>query len=316
MSAPRGAGHEAGIPVLPEGVTVFERGWLSANNILLVDADACALIDSGYVTHAAQTLTLVREALGPRPLDLLLNTHLHSDHCGGNAALQQAYPALRTLIPPGLAQQVAHWDAQALSYTPTGQQCPRFGFDALLRPGTEFRLAASEWQVHAAPGHDPHSVILFEPASRTLISADAVWQNGFGVVFPELEGMDAFGEVGATLDLIAALRPRTVIPGHGPVFAGAESALDAARRRLESFLRSPLRHAQHAAKVLIKFKLLEWQRISLEELAAWARTTPYLSLLHARYFGDLPLEQWIRQVGEDLVRAGVARIEEGEMVNA
>lgn len=316
MSGPRGVGQETGMPVLPEGVTVFERGWLSANNVLLADADACALVDSGYVTHADQTLALVREALGPRPLDLLLNTHLHSDHCGGNAALQQAYPALRTLIPPGLAHQVAQWDAQALSYIPTGQQCPRFGFDALLRPGSELQLATSQWQVHAAPGHDPHSVILFEPASRTLISADALWQNGFGVVFPELEGEDAFNEVGATLDLIAGLRPRTVIPGHGPVFAGVDSALDAARRRLDSFLASPLRHAQHAARVLLKFKLLEWQRISLATLMAWAQATPYLGLLHARHFGDLALEEWLRQLGEDLVRAGAARIEGGDMVNA
>ncbi|WP_137896479.1 MBL fold metallo-hydrolase [Ramlibacter sp. 2FC] len=316
MSALRETGHQAGDAVLPAGVTVFERGWLSSNSILLVEARTCALVDSGYVTHAPQTLSLVQQALGPRPLDLLLNTHLHSDHCGGNAALQQAYPGLRTHIPPGLAPQVAQWDDEALSYTPTGQQCPRFRFDALLQPGTEMRLAGQAWQVHAAPGHDPHSVILFEPDTRTLISADALWQNGFGVVFPELEGMDAFDEVGATLDLIAALRPSTVIPGHGAVFTGVEPALEAARRRLDSFLCSPLRHAQHAAKVLIKFKLLEWQRIPRQALANWAGDTRYLGLLHRRYFGDMPLAQWIEQISEDLVRAGVARMEDGELVNA
>lgn len=316
MSARASVRGEPAAPALPQGVTVFERGWLSANNILLADTQTCALVDSGYVTHSEQTLTLVRDLLGPRPLDLLLNTHLHSDHCGGNAALQQAYPALCTLIPPGLARQVADWDAQALSYTPTGQQCPRFAYDALLKPGSELRLAASRWQVHAAPGHDPHSVILFEPASRTLISADALWQNGFGVVFPELEGQDAFDEVGATLDLIAGLRPRTVIPGHGPVFAGVAGALDAAHRRLDSFMASPRRHAQHAAKVLLKFKLLEWQRIALPALMHWVGSTSYLGLLHARYFGDSSLEQWVGQLGEELARAGAARIEKGEMLNA
>jgi glyoxylase-like metal-dependent hydrolase (beta-lactamase superfamily II) len=44
-------------------------------------------------------------------------------------------------------------------------------------------------------GHDPHSVILFEPVSRVLISADALWERGFGVIFPELEGVEAFDEV-------------------------------------------------------------------------------------------------------------------------
>ena len=78
-----------------------------ANNILFHGQRQTALVDSGYCTHAEQTLALIREALGGRPLDLLLNTHLHSDHCGGNAALQSAYPDVETLIPPGLAAACA-----------------------------------------------------------------------------------------------------------------------------------------------------------------------------------------------------------------
>ena len=205
-------------PPLPPGIKVFERGWLSSNNILIFGPESCALIDSGYVTHAAQTLALVTTALHASTLDVLVNTHLHSDHCGGNAALQNAYPALITHIPPGLARHVRHWDAQALTYTPTGQSCPPFRFDALLVPGSEIGLGDQQWQVHAAPGHDPHSVILFEPASRVLISADALWQRGFGVVFPELEGVDAFDEVGKTIDLIESLATRLVIPGNGGAF--------------------------------------------------------------------------------------------------
>jgi len=30
--------------------------------------------------------------------------------------------------------------------------------------------------------------MLFEPDRRILISADALWQNGFGAIFPEIEG--------------------------------------------------------------------------------------------------------------------------------
>ncbi|MCQ9958297.1 hypothetical protein L6B39_14330, partial [Staphylococcus aureus] len=71
--------------------------------------------------------------------------------------------------------------------------------------------------------------ILFEPASRTLISADALWENGFGVVFPEIEGLQAFEEVAATLDVIEALAPLTIVPGHGGVFTGGAAALDTAR---------------------------------------------------------------------------------------
>ena len=54
--------------MLPAGVQVFERDWLSSNNILLTDADSATLIDSGYATHAAQTLALIDRALRWREL--------------------------------------------------------------------------------------------------------------------------------------------------------------------------------------------------------------------------------------------------------
>lgn len=292
---------------LPLGVTVLERGWLSSNNILIQGTAGTALIDSGYCTHAAQTLALVQAALQGRGLDVLINSHLHSDHCGGNAALQAAYPAVHTLIPPGQAQHVRDWDPYALSYTPTGQDCPRFQFDDVLQPGTtDMHLGNAQWQVHAAPGHDTHSVILFEPASRCLISADALWQRGFGVVFPELDGADAFDEVAATLDVIEALHPRTVIPGHGAPFADVSQALSVARGRLADFVASPRKHLQYAAKVMLKFKLLQTQSMTHEALLAWAQGTPYLARLFECQFADLPFAQGLDALLSELVRSGAA----------
>lgn len=300
----------------PGGMHVFERGWLSSNNILFMDGEESSLVDSGYCTHSAQTLSLVEAALGGRSLGFLVNTHLHSDHCGGNAALQARYPDMKTLIPPGHAQQVAQWDPVALTYQPTGQLCPRFGFDQTLQPGTQVRFGASDWQVHAASGHDPHSLVFFEPAERVLISADALWENGFGVVFPELEGLDAFAEVAATLDMIESLAPKTVIPGHGRVFAYTPEVLARARQRLDAFVSNPAKHAHHAAKVLLKFKLLETQRQSFDEFAQWAARTPYFMLLNERFFGSIPVRPWIEQLCQELVSAGAARREGAYLLNA
>ena len=300
--------------LLPREITVFERGWLSANNILFIGSRDTALVDTGYCSHAQQTVELVRIALEGRPLDRVLNTHLHSDHCGGNAALQRAWPALRTAIPPGQASHVRHWDPYALSYTPTGQECPQFRFDTLLEPGSCVLLGDKPWQVHAAPGHDPHSVVLFEPQGRVLISADALWENGFGVVFPELEGDDAFAEVAATLDVIEKLSPQVVIPGHGPVFADAPRAIDGARRRLDGFVRNPGKHALYAAKVLLKYKLLEWQQISMTDLTNWAQATPYFGMLRHSHFGDQPEDAWLQGLADDLVRSGAA-LRQGEMLH-
>ncbi len=301
---------------LPQGVSVLERGWLSSNNVLISGSNSTALIDSGYCTHSAQTLLLVEAGLQGRDLDVLLNTHLHSDHCGGNADLQARYPQLQTLIPPGEAPLVKDWDEAALSYQATGQNCPRFRFDATLQPGTELPLGDWLWQVHAAPGHDTHSVILFEPVSRLLVSADALWERGFGVVFPELDGDDAFDAVGQTLDLIESLQPTLVIPGHGAPFTDVEAALVRARQRLEGFTSHPARHLQHAAKVLLKFKLLEWQSVSLPALQAWAVATPYVHRLIASQYPAHTPAQAVDALVQDLVRAGAATLQGDQLHNA
>lgn len=307
--------------LLPDGIRVFERGWLSANNILFDGPDGTALVDSGYVAHAAQTLALVEHALGGRALQRLLNTHLHSDHCGGNAALQARYPHLATLIPPGQADAVRTWDEERLSYRATGQRCARFRVDGLLAPGGTVSLGGRPWQIHAAPGHDPDAVLLFEPRERLLISGDALWQHGFGVVFPELEGEPAFAEVGATLDLIERLAPRVVIPGHGAPFgdpapaddarpaAAIAAALATARQRLAQFQADPQRHRRYGLKVLLKFKLLEWQRQSLAQVHGWARGVPYLVRLHARHGGGLPFDGWLDTLIDELCAGGAARRE-------
>lgn len=299
------------------GIHVFERGWLSSNNILMVGAGDATVVDTGYATHADLTVGLLRRALGERPLHRILNTHLHSDHCGGNAALKAAWPMARIAIPPGLATAVAQWDAISLSHEPTGQQCPRFHADAVLQPGDTLNVGGLDWQLHAAPGHDHHAVILFQAGHRILLSADALWANGFGVVFPELDGESGFTEVEDTLNLIASLAPEVVIPGHGAAFGGAaaiDEALKRARSRLEQFQKDPARHRQHALKVLIKFKLLEWQQCHRDQLWSWFGTSDYFQRI-ARQDFEAPMSQVLDKLVADLVRSGALAIEGGYVLN-
>jgi glyoxylase-like metal-dependent hydrolase (beta-lactamase superfamily II) len=298
---------------LPATMRLLQRGWLSSNNIVFLGREQTALVDSGYATHAPQTLALVAHLLQGRRLDLLLNTHAHSDHCGGNAALQQAY-GCRTLIPAGEAPAVRDWDEDALSFLATGQQCPRFAFDATIAPGDTLMLGDLEWQVLGAPGHDPHSVILYCPAERLLISADALWENGFGVIFPELEGKSGFSEARATLEQIARLDVRLVLPGHGAPFTGVAGALERAFTRLDYLAADPARNARHGVKVLVKFRLLERRRVALSELRSWMREVPLLVVSNRAHLqmDEDELADW---TAAQLVKAGAAAIEGGMLVD-
>lgn len=298
------------------GLQVFERGWLSSNNVLFTGSDShpSTLVDSGYCTHAAQTVSLVRRALGTRPLSRVLNTHLHSDHCGGNHALQAEF-GCSIAVPVGEAIKVDEWNEDALTYRGTGQHCPKFIRTESIQAGAEVRCGVRTWQAIASPGHDPESIVLYEPDLQLLISADALWENGFGVVFPELEGASAFDDVRTTLDLLSTLPIRWVIPGHGKPFQGAAEAIGRAHRRLDGFIADPSRHAEHAAKVLIKFHLLEVQRVPLAGLMKWLSATPCLRQTHQLYFGTRAFSSWCELLLVELAGSGAISLDNGLATN-
>ena len=292
---------------------VFERGWLSSNNILFTGGHETALVDSGYLTHARQTVALVEHALQGRSLDRLINTHLHSDHCGGNAALQDRY-GCRTTIPASEADKVCEWDEESLSFAATGQQCARFGFDDTISAGDRLRLGDIAWHVLGAPGHDPHSLILYAPDERILISADALWENGFGVIFPELDGESGFAETRATLELIATLDIGLVIPGHGAPFEDVAGALGRAFSRIDYLRADPAKNAQNAVKVLLKFLLLERQCIALADVPRLLSEIRLFAAANERYLHQ-PAPELAQWAVAQLVRARAAKIDAGMLVN-
>ncbi len=292
---------------LPPGMAVLERGWLSSNNVVFTQGDAHAVVDTGYRNHVPQTLALIDQALGGDPLDHIVNTHLHSDHAGGNAALQARYPQVRTTIPPGLSEAVKAWDDVALSYRPTGQLCDRFVHDDTLTVDGTVRLGRYDWSVLPADGHDADMVMLWCETQGVLISADALWQNGFGVLFPALNGdLGAFAAQDQTLELIEQLAPRLVIPGHGAPFTEVDAALQTARSRLNWLAQDPRRHAQAALKGLLAFTLLDRQHMPHQDVIDLIDHGLMSQPGFKAAFDEAPpqLAQW---AVDQLTRVGVAR---------
>jgi glyoxylase-like metal-dependent hydrolase (beta-lactamase superfamily II) len=319
-SAPQPASPKPPTPAAPEafrGLSIFERGWLSANNVLLHgQGEGAVLVDSGHALHAAQTVALVRGDLQDgEALRCVINTHLHSDHCGGNAALQREFQ-VPTFIPPGGFEAVRQWDEAALSYRPTGQHCERFDVHGTVQPGERLALGLRSWDVLAAAGHDPDAVMLFDREHRVLISGDALWENGFGVVFPELDGQAGFDDVAAVLDRIEGLSVQWVIPGHGAPFCDVASALQRARSRLAGFRADPAKHARHAAKVLLKFHLLEVQSQSVAAMHLWAGETPLVrQIWEGQGRPEASLHLWCDGLIRELVRSAAVISRNGQLSN-
>lgn len=302
-------------PRLPESIRVIERGWLSSNSIVLFDGPEAAVIDSGYRSQADQTVALVREVVGARSLTRLVNTHSHSDHIGGNAALQRAF-GCDISVPRGMAGAVAEWDEDALLLTTAAQVGERFSADRLLVAGDVIAMGDLEWEARPAPGHDMDALVFYNPDRRILISGDALWRDGFGILFADVLGTgDGVGAARRTLEELARLPIDIVIPGHGAAFVEVDDALERAFGRLRAFEEDGSRIARNAIRACFTFSLLDARAMDVDTLPEHLASVPIYREANARFLGLSPsqLAQWLVA---DLLRAGVARCEGGKILAA
>lgn len=245
------------MPDLPPDIRVLVRGWLDGN-VVLVDGSPPVLVDSGYHTGAPALLAWMAEA-GVRPGDLgaIALTHVHSDHAGGVAAVQAAaggglpvyaHADARALLDP--------WDPLLLWLTGTGQEMPVFAATHELVPGRSVTIGDGDWRILDTPGHAVGGVAFFRDRDGVLISGDALWQDGFGMLNTWLHGPGVFDGAARALDAIEAVGPRLVIPGHGAPFTDVAGALFNARGRLAALQADPARNLRQVLRAGYAFATL------------------------------------------------------------
>jgi len=285
---------------------------LNCNQVVLREPGDNVLIDSGYCTHRERTLELVAGPAGleGEPLERLINTHCHTDHMGGNAAIASAH-GCRVTIPVGEAKHVNPWTPATGDMELFDHKADPFHFDDTLASGDRFDGAGFEWQVHAAPGHDMEALMFFEPRHRILVSGDALWENGMGIVWPQ-QGRNPHIEASLeTLACIERLAPAVVIPGHGAPFADVAGSLANVRSRLAAFSADPVKNARHLIKVLFMFALLERESMPVADVAGYLAHVPCYGKLNE--FVGLEGEALTQWLLPELERVGAIRIASGRV---
>ena len=295
--------------MLPPSIRVIVRDWLNANHVVLTGRQHTVLIDSGYGRDAAQTLSSLADVLAGKPLDWLVNTHCHSDHMGGNAEVRRAYRC-RVSIPLDEAPLIDAWDEQSLWLSYADQRCERFAFDDTVTPGDEFDWGDLHWRAIAAPGHDMAALMFFCEEAGVLISGDALWQNGFGIVLPGPDKDGRLAATRATLDTIARLPVRVVIPGHGQPFSEVGPALERSLQRLAAFERDELRMVRHVLKVMFVFSLMDRRRLGVDELGGYLESVPLYADFNRLYL-QLDRTALADLIVGDLERSGAIRRRDG-----
>jgi glyoxylase-like metal-dependent hydrolase (beta-lactamase superfamily II) len=167
----------------------------------------------------------------------------------------------------------------------------------------------------AAPGHDMGALVFYNPEHRILVSGDALWQNGYGLVMPRAIDREALPATRSTLDMIAALDVRTVIPGHGDVFTDVAAALDRAYQRTAAFEADDARVARHALKVVLTFCLLARRSLRLDALPAYVERVGIYRDLNAPVLRMTP-QALAEMLVRELLRAKAVRVEDGLLLAA
>ncbi|HNY46468.1 MAG TPA: MBL fold metallo-hydrolase [Casimicrobium sp.] len=301
---------------LPDTIRFIERDWLAANHVMFRDSDAATLVDTGYGKFNDVTLEKVGEVLsewGDLPLERIINTHIHSDHIGGNAALQRAHPGCSITIPLDEQPALVNWDApeQMLSYA--DQEAERFAWDAVIAAGETVSLGGEAWEAIATPGHDMGSLVLYSPKLRVLISADALWENGFGFVVPRAIDPRPLAAQRATFKRLAELDVALVIPGHGPMFTDFSGALKHASDKLEAFAADDMRIVRNVVKGMFIYSLMWREQMLLADLPNYVNRIGVHRDYNAQFFkmSDEAFADWL--VAEAL-RAGKARVDGGRLI--
>ena len=265
---------------LPAWVTWQQRPFPDGN-LLLLDGRQPVLVDSGFVGHAEQTAAWV-DAHAP-DLAMVVNTHWHADHVGGNALLQAKGAGVAASAPD--AEALARRDPGCRLAEYLDQPVAQYTVDQPLHDGQVLQLGEAHWQVIATPGHTPGHLALWEPEERLLIVGDALSDYDVGWVNLALDGPDAPSTALASLQWLSDLGARTILPAHGPVPADTAGAFTTALRRTQRLVDDPEGAVWYGARRILAYALMIRNGILANDIE------PYL---HAR--------AWLRDAAQLLAR--------------
>jgi glyoxylase-like metal-dependent hydrolase (beta-lactamase superfamily II) len=215
--------------VAPGTYAILESGHWQEVILWLIEGEARALLfDTGLGIGDVRSLVASLTDLEV----VVLNSHTHFDHVGGNHQFETLYG---TDLPFAMANAAGgtHEEGMAKAFTdgavwkplPTGfdQQGYRtrpWTLDALVQDGQRIDLGGRVLEVLFTPGHSPDSLSLFDASRRMVFVGDTLYP---APLYAHLEGSD-FEAYRASAARLSSLADRVdlVATGHNePVADGA-----------------------------------------------------------------------------------------------
>jgi cyclase len=211
---------------------------------------------------------------------LLLNTHPHADHVGGNSAVPDGRLAAHPVTADSVRRLAADpallaglFPAYADELTGIMLRVPE-----PVEPAT-LPLPTGVAVLVAGPAHTPVDLAVLDRGSDVLVAGDLCFNQVTPMALPGHANLAGWAD---ELDRLIALAPRVVVPGHGP--PGGVEILQAVRH----WLRAVLATAAEAVDAGVAPAALAG-RVDAGPVAGWAeprRTALALAVAVAELTGD------------------------------
>ncbi|MFE7062910.1 MBL fold metallo-hydrolase [Sutcliffiella sp. NPDC057660] len=290
----------------------LERKFPSANIIVIKD-ELPTLIDTGFGSDVIETEQLVKEAgVAPEEIQLIVNTHYHSDHVGGNFYFQNTY---------GIPIAAHKWegavinacDPEACSAEWLDQSVEPYRVDSMLSDNDEIHTGTRTLNVLHTPGHTLGHISLYEPEEEILVCGDLFHQHDVGWLNTFREGVSSIQRSLESLDRLSGLRIRKVYSGHGSQMENPMEAIDAARGRLEKWINAPEKVSWHACKRILSFALIIKNGLAREEINPYLLSCGWFQD-YARHAFKLQPEEFIPILLHEMIRSKAASWHEDRLV--
>ncbi len=285
-------------------IIFFERKFPSANMILIKD-QLPILIDTGFGSDSKETVQFIKSAgIPPEELHLVVNTHYHSDHVGGNHYLQKNY-GVKIAAHSWDAASINTGDPEACSSEWLDQSVDPYQVDLKLSDNDHIETGSSTFQVLHTPGHTLGHISLYEPESEILICGDLFHRDDVGWLNIFREGVSSIQRSLESIDRISTLQVKRAYSGHGPQIEDPHRSIDTARKRLENWLKNPERVSWHACKRIFAFTLIMKDGLPKEEIETYLLNCGWFHDF-ARYTFQLQPEEFIQVLVDEMIRSGAA----------
>lgn len=293
-------------------VEFLQRAYPSANSVLLRGRRP-VLVDTGFGADAPALMAwLGQRGLHARDLVLVVNTHWHSDHAGGNHAFESGY-GTPIAAQAEEAALVNARDPDACRAEWLQQPVEPYQVARPLRGGDTVSTGGTAWLVVGTPGHTAGHLSLYSAEHGILILGDALHDADVGWLNPYREGPDSLDRAQETVERLAALPARIGLSGHGPPIMDLPAALDRGRRRLASWKAEPERIAWHACKRIFSHNLMVCDGLAEAAITPALMGAPWFRDHAVGAFGLTP-EAFVPALVKEMLRSGAAAWSEDRLI--